>query len=389
MMAMPATGMITTTGTIADIAREAARRFKSGTAYTVVMPNGMYGKLSFQEVDQLSDDFAVYLREHCGLALGDRVALQTPNCLAFPVAAFGILKAGCVLVNTNPLYTADEMTRQFSDAGVSAVVIVDMFANKLAEVVDRMTLKHVIVSAVSEFMPRAVGGVVRMVQKYWDRSLPPIAMPHARFGAALKEGREIRSKRGITVADYVADMKSDAIACLQYTGGTTGVAKGAMLTHANILANIAQGESCFEGNMRVGEEVMLTALPLYHILAFTANFLMFHKAGANNILIPNPRPISNLKRAFENHRITWMTGVNTLFNALNNEFWFAESPPATLRGAVAGGMALQQVVAERFKAITGADVYEGYGLTETSPIVTFNAPGHAKVGTIGLPMAET
>jgi len=386
MHAAPSGGV---TGTIGDIASEAARRFGAKTAYTVVMPNGMYGKLTFEEVDRLSDDFAVYLRERCGLAAGDRVALQTPNCLAFPVAALGILKAGCVLVNTNPLYTADEMERQFADAGISAIVIVDMFADKLADVASRMPLKHVIVSSVSEFMPRAVGGVIRLVQRFWDRSLPPVTIPHERFAAALREGGEIRKARGVTVSGYTAGMGPDALACLQYTGGTTGVSKGAMLTHGNILANIAQGETCFAGNMRPGEEVMLTALPLYHILAFTANFLMFHKAGANNILIPNPRPISNLKRAFENHNITWMTGVNTLFNALNNEFWFAESPPKTLRGAVAGGMALQQVVAERFKAITGADVFEGYGLTETSPIVTFNAPGKARPGSIGLPMGAT
>jgi long-chain acyl-CoA synthetase len=179
------------------------------------------------------------------------------------------------------------------------------------------------------------------------------------------------------------------LACLQYTGGTTGVAKGAMLSHANIMANIRQAEASFGPNISAGEEVVLTALPLYHILAFTANFLLFHRWGATNILVPNPRPISNLKRAFENHRISWMTGVNTLFNALNNEFWFAESPPKSLRGAVAGGMALQGAVAERFQQITGVEVLEGYGLTETSPIVTFNIPGRTRAGTIGQPMPET
>jgi long-chain acyl-CoA synthetase len=375
--------------TIATIAGAAAERFGGKTAYTIVMPNGMYGKLSFAEVDALSDDFAVYLREHCGLAAGDRVALQTPNALVFPVAVFGIFKAGCVLVNTNPLYTAEEMERQFADSGVSAVVIVDMFADKLAQVAARLPLRNVIVSAVSDFMPGAVAGVIRLVQRWWDQSLPPVTTPHERFRAACQTGARIRKERGIRVADYTADTGPETLACLQYTGGTTGVSKAAMLTHGNILANIRQGEVCFDGNMRPGEEVMLTALPLYHILAFTANFLMFHRAGANNILIPNPRPISNLKRAFENHRVTWMTGVNTLFNALNNEFWFAESPPATLRGAVAGGMALQQSVAQRFKEITGADVYEGYGLTETSPIVTFNTPGKARPGSIGLPMVGT
>ncbi len=388
-MNMHAAPLGVTAATIGTIAGEAASRFGAKTAYTVVMPNGMYGKLSFQDIDELSDDFAVYLREQCGLAAGDRVALQTPNCLVFPIAAFGILKAGCVLVNTNPLYTADEMERQFADAAISAIVIVDMFADKLAEVTRRHPVKHVVVSAVSEFLPGAVAGVIRLVQRWWDKSLPAIAFPHDRFRAACDAGRAIRRERGIRVADYTASMGPETLACLQYTGGTTGISKGAMLTHGNILANMRQGEMCFDSNMRQGEEVILTALPLYHIFAFTANFLMFHRAGANNILIPNPRPISNLKRAFENHRITWMTGVNTLFNALNNEFWFAESPPKTLRGAVAGGMALQQAVADRFKAITGADVFEGYGLTETSPIITFNAPGKAKAGSIGQPTLGT
>jgi long-chain acyl-CoA synthetase len=374
---------------ISDIPGQSAARYGQRTAYTVVMPNGMYGSLTYAEVDELSDDFACYLRETLGLRLGDRVALQTPNCLTFPVAAFGILKAGCVLVNTNPLYTGEEMGKQFVDAEVGAVVIVDMFADKLPEAMRDRKIPHVVVSAVSERMPSAVAGVIRLVQRYWDRTLPDIQTPHARFAAALAEGAKARRERGIRVSDYTAECGPETLACLQYTGGTTGVAKGAMLSHGNIIANIRQAESSFGGLMERGEEVILTAIPLYHILAFTANFLLFHRWGGANVLIPNPRPISNLKRAFENHRITWMTGVNTLFNALSNEFWFADSPPKTLKGAVAGGMALQAAVAERFRTITGVEVFEGYGLTETSPIVTFNTPGRARQGTIGLPMPET
>lgn len=374
---------------IHEIAVQSARRFSKRTAYTVVMPNGMYGKLTFSEIDSLSDDFAVYLRESLGLKVGDRVALQTPNSLTYPIAAFGVFKAGCVLVNTNPLYTGEEMGKQFADAGISALVIIDMFADKLPSAMKTRKVPHVIVSAVSERMPALVGGVVRLVQKHWDKALPEIATPHTRLGAALAEGARIRKERGIRVSDYTSSLGPEMLACLQYTGGTTGVAKGAMLSHANILANIRQAEASFDGQMSLGEEVILTALPLYHILAFTANFLLFHRWGATNILVPNPRPISNLKRAFENHRITWVTGVNTLFNALNNEFWFAESPPRTLRGAVAGGMALQSSVAERFREITGVEVLEGYGLTETSPIVTFNIPGRSRTGTIGQPMPGT
>ncbi|MCU0819445.1 MAG: AMP-binding protein [Beijerinckiaceae bacterium] len=374
---------------IGDIAACAARTFGAKTAYSIVMPNGMYGKLSFAAIDVLSDDFAVYLREELALKTGDRVALQVPNGLAFPIAAFGIAKAGLVLVNTNPLYTGAEMGRQFADAGIRALVIVDMFADKLDEACAIHPIEHVIIAAVSEKMPRMVGGVVRLVQRYWDRSLPPITRPHHLFADTLARGASIRANRGIRAGDYTRNVSPDALAVLQYTGGTTGVAKGAMLSHANLVTNVAQAESCFGGEIRPGEEVVLTALPLYHIFAFTANMLLFHKWGAQNILIPNPRPISNLKRAFENHAITWMTGVNTLFNALTNEFWFAEDPPRSLRGAVAGGMALQASVAERFKAVTGIDVLEGFGLTEASPIVTFNSRQKFRLGTIGQPMPGT
>jgi long-chain acyl-CoA synthetase len=234
-----------------------------------------------------------------------------------------------------------------------------------------------------------VSGVIRLVQRYWDRSLPMIGHPHHLFGDALARGAALRASRGIEVKDYTANTRPDDPAMLQYTGGTTGVAKGAMLSHSNLVSNVRQAESAFGEEIRPGADVVLTALPLYHIFAFTANMLLFHKWGAENVLIPNPRPISNLKRAFENHAITWMTGVNTLFNALNNEFWFAEDPPKSLRGAVAGGMALQASVAERFMAISGIVVLEGYGLTETSPIVTFNSRRNFRLGTIGQPVPET
>ncbi len=376
-------------GNLATWAGEAAARYGDKPAYTIVMPNGMFGNLSFNEVNDLSDDFAVYLREVAGLKEGDRVALQAPNCLSYPVAAFGIFKAGCVLVNTNPLYTGEEMGRQFADADIAALVVIDMFADKLPEALRAHPIGKIILVAVSEFMPRAVRGVVRMVQRWWDRTLPPVEVPHERFGASLASGRQIRQQRGIRVADYAVALTPDSLACLQYTGGTTGVAKGAMLTHGNLMANAVQAETVFGKDIEPGGEVLLTAIPLYHILAFTANFLLFHKWGARNVLIPSPRPISNLRRAFENLPITWMTGVNTLFNALLNEFWFTDHPPKSLKGAVAGGMALQGAVAERWRDITGTEILEGYGLTETSPIVSFNPPGRARLGTIGQPMPWT
>lgn len=386
VVAMPATHDIRLLG---DIASHAATAYGNRTAYTVMMPNGMFGNLSFAEVNALADDFAVYLREVLGLNQGDRVALQVPNSLTFPIVAFGVMKAGLVLVNTNPLYTGAEMGKQFADAGVRALVIVDLFGDKLAEATRIHGIEHIIIARISEKMPGAVAGVIRLVQKLWDRSIPEIRVPHSSFRDCLAKGRATREAQGIRVADYTARMQPSDLACLQYTGGTTGVSKGAMLTHANLMANIRQAESTFGSRVNMGQEVILTALPLYHIFAFTANMLLFHTWGAQNVLIPNPRPIENLKRAFENYKITWMTGVNTLFNALLNEFWFAEDPPRHLRGAVAGGMALQSAVAERWKAVTGVDVLEGYGLTESSPIVTFNHPDKFKFGTIGHPMPET
>ncbi len=360
------------------------------TAFTCCLPNGMNGSLTFEALGAASDAFAAWLRECAGLQAGDRVAVQMPNCLAFPVAAFGVLKAGAVLVNTNPLYTAEEMTKQFRDAGIRVLVIVDMFADKLPAVTAAVGIEQVVVVQLTEFFPGAVGSVVRLIQKHWNRQLPDVEVPHTLFADALREGREaLEARPSRDVRQYTDGIGPDDIAALQYTGGTTGVAKGAMLTHANLMSNVAQVFEFSQERIERGSEVVLTALPLYHILAFTANLLCFHTAGAHNVLIPSPRPLSNLKRAFENYRITWMTGVNTLFNGLCNEHWFQEYPPRHLKAAVAGGMALHRSVAERWERLVGSPVVEGYGLTESSPVLTFNPFDRAKAESIGIPMPST
>ncbi len=373
---------------LGHMAAAAAHRFGDAIAFTAVMPNGMFGNLTFAQVDRMSDAFAAYLREELRLAEGDRVALQAPNGLSFPVAALGVLKAGCVLVNVNPLYTAEEMGRQFKDSEPAALVIVDLFAGKLEEAFRHHRVPHVIVTRVPEFLPSLVRGVIGLVQRYWDRSIPDIAIPHTRLPDALARGEALVAG-GVDPAAYRAGLTPGTLACLQYTGGTTGVAKGAMLTHGNLLANMRQTGELIESRMRVGEEVVLTALPMYHIFAFTVNFLMFYAAGARNILVPNPRPLSNLKRAFENYPVTWLTGVNTLFNGLLNEFWFAEAPPRHLRGACAGGMALQGAVAARWQEVTGTPIIEGYGLSETSPVLTLNPLDAPRPGSIGQALAGT
>ncbi len=375
--------------TLAELVSASARLYGERTAYTVVMPNGMYGDLSFADVDRMADAFAVYLREVLGLKAGDRVALQAPNSLPVPVVAFGVFKAGCVLVNVNPLYTAKEMGAQFRDAMPRALVIADMFADKLTEALKICAIPNVIVTRVPEFMPGAVKGVIGLVQRYWDRSLPPIETPHIRLPDALAAGAKAREDGKIAVESYTAGLDGSALAALQYTGGTTGISKGAMLTHGNIVMNMAQTMSFIDQHVKKGEEVVLTAIPTYHILAFTLNLLGFYWLGNRNILIPNPRPLSNLKRAFENYPITWIVGVNTLFNGLMNEFWFAENPPRHLRASFAGGAALQGAVAERWLTMTGTHVIEGYGLTETSPVITGNPVGKARVGSVGIPVPST
>jgi long-chain acyl-CoA synthetase len=368
--------------------RDAAAGRPDEHAFTQCMPNGMNGRLRFRDVERLSDDLAVFLRESAGLRAGDRVAVQMPNILAYPVTAFGVLKAGCVLVNTNPLYTAPEMRHQFADSGARVLVIADMFADRLAEVLPHTSIEKIVAVRIDEFFPTAIAGIIRVVQKYWDRSLPPIEVEHTSFQDALAAGRD---RRGSGSPDrYLDDVGPDTLAALQYTGGTTGVSKGAMLSHGNLLANTQQMLQMIGTHIRPGQETVLTALPLYHTFAFTVNLLGFYQARCHNVLVPSPRPPGNLKRAFENYHVTWLTGVNTLFNALLNERWFTEYPPPHLRASAAGGLALHGPVAERWRSVTGTPIVEGYGLTESSPVLSFNPlEGEVRDGSIGIPVPGT
>ena len=372
--------------TLPGLVAASVAEYADTVAFTQCMPNGMNGSLTYREVDELSDSFAAYLREEVGLRAGDRVAVQMPNCLSYPVVAFGVLKAGCVLVNTNPLYTPSEMTHQFSDSGATVLVIIDMFADRIPKVLAATGIETVVTVRITEFFPPVVAGVIRFVQSKVHKSLPPITVPHTSLQTALARG-----KRNLgNGASYVADVGPDTLAALQYTGGTTGVAKGAMLTHRNLVSNTMQMMQLLGGHIRPGKEVVLTALPIYHILAFTVNLVGFFQKGARNILVPSPRPPANLRKAFERFPITWTTGVNTLFNALLNEPWFRDNPPANLVASAAGGMALHESVAQEWRKVTGTPIVEGYGLTETSPCLTFNPLGGAgKDGTIGFPVPST
>lgn len=373
-----------------ELAVDSARRFPDRVAFTTVVPNGMSGSLCYRQVDEMSDAFAVYLREVLGLQRGARVAVQMPNCLSYPVVALGILKAGCVLVNVNPLYTEREMEHQIDDAGAEAIVIVDMFTNKLADIIARTPVKHVIVTSVAQWFPAIVRVIFKAILKYWYRAVPTPTIPADDIDDAIVKGRRARKQKNIDVANYWKDIQRGDTCALQYTGGTTGISKGAVLTHGNLLANVSQIRQIAGEQFIDGEECVLTVLPLYHIFAFTVNFLFCYFGGARNVLVPNPRPIGNCQRAIENYPITWITGVNTFYNALLNEEWFRIYPPKTVKIAIAGGAALHESVAERWVQVTGKHIAEGYGLTETSPVLAFNPIGGKSIpGSIGIPVPGT
>jgi len=311
-----------------------------------------------------------------------------PNCLAYPVVVFGTLKAGLVMANTNPLYTTSEMVHQFTDSGATALVVIDLFANKVAEVLPRTSIRTVIVVGLADLLPPIKKFLIGAVQKYVKKMVPPITFAHVTFSRAIAQGAA-RIASGADARLYAQSLRHDTIAALQYTGGTTGVAKGAILTHGNLLANTAQGLEMWRPFLRVGQEVMLTALPLYHIFAFTANLMIFYMAGGRNVLAPSPRPLSNLKVIMLREPITWFTGVNTLFAGLMHEPWFTAREGWQLRGSVAGGMALVPVIGDRWEAMTKTPIYQGYGLTETSPVATLNPFNRPKRDAIGVPVPGT
>ncbi len=314
---------------------------------------------------------------------GDRVALMMPNLLQYPVALFGVLRAGLVVVNVNPLYTPRELEHQLKDSGASTIVIVSNFAHTLEKVVHNTAVKHVILTRMGDQLSTAKGTLVNFVVKYIKRLVPKYHLPDAiSFRRVLQEGRRQQYIR--------PDIINTDLAFLQYTGGTTGVAKGAMLTHRNMLANLEQCKGAYGAILQEGNELVITALPLYHIFALTVNGLLFLELGGKNLLITNPRDIPAVVKEMKQYPFTAITGVNTLFNALLNNKEFHELDFSTLRLSVGGGASVQQAVAERWEKLTGKHLLEGYGLTESSPLVAVN-PYDLKhySGSIGLPVSST
>jgi long-chain acyl-CoA synthetase len=379
---------------------ETCRRYGSKTAFSVILPNGMNTDLSFNDVDRLSNAFAAYLRVELGLRPGERVALMLPNSLNYPVVSLGVFKAGLVLVNVNPLYTADELAHLLKDSGAALLVTMDLFLDRVDLVARAQPVPRIVVARMSDYfsvLPKlAIKTSLRLKKQVQTTSEPTVRMTEALSVGARLFRRANPWERGSwataerPVVDGRVAIESDDLAVLQYTGGTTGVSKGAMLTQANIISNVMQIRQYARQKLCEGKETLLTALPLYHIFAFTCNMLLFFVEGAHDILIPSPRPISNLRVAFQKHGITWMSGVNTLYHALLEEKWFCENPPKHLRVCIGGGTAVQHVVAERWQQVVGVSIHEGYGLTEASPVCSFNRVDRpAIIGSIGLPIPRT
>ena len=345
--------------------------------------SNMGRSITYAEVDKYSKQFASYLLNELKLKKGDRVAVMMPNCLQYPIATFGILRAGLTVVNTNPLYTARELRHQLVDSGASAILVLDNFGPTVQEVLPDTQVKQVITTGLGDMLGFPKGPIVNFVLKHVKKMVPDYDIPGA-----------IRFKNALTLGQMhplpQVEIDNEDIAFLQYTGGTTGVAKGAMLTHRNLVANMQQSSAWIGRNAKMGEEVIVTALPLYHIFALTANGLVFMKFGGHNHLITNPRDMPGFVKELSKIPFTAITGVNTLFNGLLNTPGFDKIDFSHLHLTLGGGMAVQRAVAERWKAVTGVTLVEAYGLTETSPAACINPMDLEDYnGAIGLPVPST
>lgn len=361
-----------------DIFEQSIAQYPDKTAFI-----NMGKSISYRELDQQSTAFAAYLQAELGLKKGDAVAIMMPNLLQYPIALMGVLRAGCVVVNVNPLYTPRELEHQLNDSKAKAIVIVENFAHTLAAIEDKVQLDHVILTTMGDRLGLVKGGIVNFVVKHIKKLVPAFKLrKFVRFNQVLE--------KGATQAYSKPALQGSDIAFLQYTGGTTGVSKGAMLTHRNMVGNLEQVSGCLDSFLVKGGENVVTALPLYHIFALTANFFTFFKYGGTNLLITNPRDMPGFVKELSKFPFTAITGVNTLFNGLLNTPGFAELNFSTLKLSLGGGMAVQRPVAERWQKITGTRLVEGYGLTECCPLVTVSPYDLDSFnGSIGLPAPST
>jgi long-chain acyl-CoA synthetase len=352
-------------------------KYKKKTAFEC-----MGKEITFAELDRQSRAFGAYLLSR-GLEPGDKIAIMMPNLLQYPIAVIGALRAGLIVVNTNPLYTPREMEHQFKDSEAKAIVILENYALNLQKIIHHTQIKTVILTSIGELLGVIKGNLVDFTVQYIKSLVPKYEIPNTVFfSRALKEGKSFQIPQ--------IELCPEDVVLLQYTGGTTGLSKGAMLTNRNLIANLLQMQATMSESFREGEEIALSPLPMYHIFAFTVNCLAFMGLGAKTVLITNPRDPGSLIKEFKRNKITLMTGLNTLFNALVNRPDFKELDFSSLKIVVSGGMALRNPVAEKWEALTGVRIAEGYGMTESSPVVCVDkTDGNATLGTIGFPVPST
>ncbi|MFT6805963.1 MAG: long-chain acyl-CoA synthetase [Glaciecola sp.] len=362
---------------IVDIFEQSIEKYAANVSYI-----NMGKSITFAELDGLSRDFAAYL-QHSGLKKGDAVAIMLPNLIQYPVALFGILRAGMTVVNVNPLYTPRELQHQLTDSNAKAIVIIENCACTLSEVIKNTAVEKVLLTCLGDMLSPLKKVVTNFAVKHIKKMIPAFDIPNAgRFLTALKQGHKQSYQR--------PEITGEDLAFLQYTGGTTGLSKGAMLTHRNIVANLEQTSNILETVIEPGKELVVTALPLYHIFALQGNCLTFVKFGSPNLLITNPRDMLGFVAEMAKYPFTVITGVNTLFNGLLNTPGFADLDFSGLKFSLGGGAAVQRPVAERWQAVTGHVLLEGYGLTECCPTVTVNPPQlEAYKGSIGMPVPST
>lgn len=362
-----------------ELLSHAAQQYGDSTAFV-----NMGKRLSYRAVDKAADNFAAFLQHVLQLPKGAAVAIQMPNLLQYPVALFGILRGGYSVVNVNPLYTARELKHQLKDSDAKAIVVLENFADKVQEVLSDTAIRpdHVIITRVGDMLPALKGTLIHLALRYVKRAIPAYQLPEAMsFPLALKKGG--------TQPVKPVSLAPDDIAFLQYTGGTTGTAKAAVLTHHNILSNIEQMRQWLYACQSFGkEEIIITALPIYHIFSLTCNVFCMYTLGATNVLVTNPRDMNSFIGTLTAYPFSFFSGVNTLFKLLMQDPRFARLNFSKLKISVAGGMALEQEVAERWETLTGCELLEGYGLSETSPVVCVNMPGSGRAG-IGTPVVGT
>ncbi|MFZ1423350.1 MAG: AMP-binding protein [Saprospiraceae bacterium] len=374
---IPANIKVDTYPSLREFIQESFTKFSNLKAFTL-----MGQSLTYKELDEKSNAFAAYL-QYRGLKPGDRIALMMPNLLQYPIAIFGAIRAGVIVVNTNPLYTPREMEFVFTNADVKAIVIVENFASNLEKILAKTKIEIVILTTIGELLGGFKGAVVDFMVKYIKRLVPKYKLINTvNFTTALRQGAK-QSLKPVSI-------KSEDIALLQYTGGTTGISKGAMLTHRNLVANVEQIKAVICYYLEERKETTLSPLPMYHIFAFAVNVMAMMAIGANTVLILNARDCGSIIKAFRKHPISLMTGVNTLFNAIMQHPGFSKIDFSSLKVTVGGGMAVQSAVAEKWKSLTGCWLCEGYGMTEASPVISINPiDGKGKTGSIGMPVPST